>query len=65
MKKTFSLKNICNGYKIFVTVTKIMFCNERLPTPKDGIGTAHLEYISKNPYRKSQQIRASIAMEEL
>ena len=32
-KKHFREKNICNGYKIFVTVTKIFFCNERLPTP--------------------------------
>ena len=30
-KKHFREKNICNGYKIFVTVTKIFFCNERLP----------------------------------
>jgi len=32
-KKHFRYKTICNGYKIFVTVTKIFFCNERLPTP--------------------------------
>ena len=30
-KKHFRYKNICNGYKIFVTVTKIIFCNERSP----------------------------------